>query len=1102
MKGNKIIATLVVLTMLLSTLVVLRQLNVIKEASAQPGVDEWGDATTELVYGEAYSSVTVNSSLWSGSGPFYLYYPDYLNTGAGPNADTFSWLGPFKVGGVSASVTTKEDSAALNPTGVSITFNRSGIWIFDADSSHDPLDPATYAGYIWVNTSTEYTINSISDFRYGSSGSLTVTVNTGDDTGCMISILDPDNNTIYSKWRATGVSDAIGIDTTNFSIAGDYTVKAYRDFDGEDIYLYPDEGGASYGPDYGQGISATDYSWADVGPWDPPEKNASDITFSVLTGKPNIVLTNTTLYWGLEARIDINVTDSDGNGLDELTNPIILKYGSTYVDFAAHISNDGLGNYSITLPRITGWTDLATALGKSNVNGTWKVIFGYDANDDGTYEWNNSASFIVKSSSPPVQLNIVTPSNKEIDVPEYTPGDGYAPTTTIAFDILGTSITGDRAYYGDNDWEDYKNITISGDILYPVDADYSGSNGRWTADVTPTKPGGAITVAIDWPGDDNGSASQTIEIINGTNVVSSVDSFTVGQDYNLTVTVTDMDGAPVKNAYVYLMWEDNHDEFNDTHGTNKAGNGYNGDYTFWIRADEEPATAPQNITIAAEWYTGFWGYVRVIMARNHDMKVEVTPTTAFAGDSTPYDITVSLVDGGNPAKSGLTIALYNETGVLVGGDDAWSATGAYSLTDEELIISGGTYYLYAYNDTHDSEGNNATIVITNYSVAASPSVLAWKIDTETNMTFQMTPAGNGTLTIYNMSGVPEASDEGSSTQVAIENGIGTINEVNATTLGNVTFGYTPDGGQERPADGLLRVTTATATPVPATIYIGEATQVTITITHPATGTPIPDVEVGLDLNKTIDQTVLSKKPANLTTNAQGQVTFALTSEASGNITIWIENASDPDNTFVIVSAARAEMTITTDPSVDEGKTFTITAKDANGKLITGTTVTFTFDGQTWPTTTGSATLTAPQVTTSLTYPITATADGYTSPSTTIMVINIPKLMIIPASGVSGTQKFTITIANQDNGVGVAGAAVSFNGNTYYSGANGICELTAPDVKDSAGQDFTISASFTGFADATPVTQHIAQTKGVPGFELLTLVAAIGVAFLLLRRRQK
>ncbi len=108
-------------------------------------------------------------------------------------------------------------------------------------------------------------------------------------------------------------------------------------------------------------------------------------------------------------------------------------------------------------------------------------------------------------------------------------------------------------------------------------------------------------------------------------------------------------------------------------------------------------------------------------------------------------------------ETGLTVALYNETGELVTGDDAWSKTADYSITDEEIILSGGTYYIYAYNATHDSRGNNATLIVTNYTVTSSPSILAWKIDQAVNMTFQLTPAGNGTLTINNMTSLPNAS---------------------------------------------------------------------------------------------------------------------------------------------------------------------------------------------------------------------------------------------------------------------------------------------------------------------------------------------------------
>jgi len=1132
MKGNKIIATLVVLAMVLSTLVVIN-VNFIEKASAKapvtattPGVNKFGNATTDLTYGVSYSSVYVNTSKWTGTGPFFLYYPTYISGGTGGNANMFTWNGPYQVSSYSPRIVTGGlNSEILYNGGSAITFNRSGMWIFDNDGTHTGTSTSSYAGYLWINTSTNYSIESISDFNYGDTGSKTITVNTGSDTGCMIAIMGPNNQTVYHKYRAAGVTEPIKIEAANFSIAGDYTVKAYRDFDAQNgTYYYPDEyytaGGITenyskyYGSNFSRNFpkhtlySGNLYNYSYMGPWDPPEKNATQTTFTVNTGEPIITLTNTTIYWGFKTRIDVNVTDSDGIGINKSKTAIKLKHGNTYYDYTdVWINNTYNGNYSIEIPRVpaTNWSNLGTS-----ANGTWRVVFGYDVpTADGTEEWNGSATFTVKSANPPVQLVIVSDgtgtgtqaTDKKVNVPAYTYA-GSAGTIAIAFDIFGRSLTGDKAYYGvQTATDDWKNITVEGDILYPVNGTtlVHGTLGRWTATVTPTKPGGTIKLTIDWPGDDNGTASQTIEIVNGTYVTTAVEKFTVGQHYNLTVTVKDIDGAVVKNANVFLMWENQNTRFNVTNGTNKAGNGLNGEYTFWINPTDDanyPTTAPQNITVAAKWYTGFWGYAKVVMDKNHNMMVNATPTMSYAGDGTTYNIDISLASGGHPTKNtDLHIAIYNSTGDLVTGDDAWSKTNAYDINDEEIILSGGTYYLYAHNLTHDSQGHNATLVITPYTVTSSPSVLAWKIDQSVNMTFQLTPAGNGTLTILNMSSLPNCSYLGQETQVDIVNGVGTLDEVNATTLGNVTFTYTPEGGAERCADGLLRVTTATATPSPATIFIGEASSVTITITHPATGVVLQGVEVGLDIDLNSTTTILSKLPTNKITNAQGKVTFAITAEASGNVTIFIENETDPDNEFVIIAAARKQMAISNDPSVDEGKTFTIEAK-SNGVLITDATVTFTFNGQTWPTTTGVATITAPSVSTSLTYPITATAEGYTSTSGTIMVLNVPKLIVAVSGDVKAGQTFTLTIAD-DMGGPVIGATVTFEGKTYTTGAGGTVTMTAPTTEGS----YPVSATFPGFGSVSGTVTVLKGGGIIPGFELLTLVAAIGVAFLLLRRRR-
>ena len=837
-------------------------------------------------------------------------------------------------------------------------------------------------------------------------------------------------------------------------------------------------------------------------------------TFTVDKGKPIISLTNTTAYWGFESRIDVNVTAADGSGITDGWVRIKKVGNSTYLGNGALTdlaigANGSTGNYSVIIPQLA-------AAWYSMDNGSWSVFFTKNAS--GAEIWNNSKLFTVTSATPPVRIIINsdndsstgTTIDKKISVPAY-PGTGHtAPYQQISFSILGTDIADDqgRRYYGDDIAnENWQNISVTGDILYPLDGTtlthVNNGKGDWLANVIPTKPGGTITITIDWPGNNNGSASETINIINGTQVTPSFDSFTVGSDINLTVTVKDKDGDPVKSSHVWLFWKDG-TYINDTTGDNSAGNGYGGVYTFWIPASTQGITAPENITIAAsEPGQNFWGYANVLMEKNHNMIVNMTPTSSYAGDGTYYHITVSLVDGsGHPDKTthgGLRVALYNETGVLVTGDDTWSTSGKYDITDEQIILSGGTYYIYAYNNTHDSQGKNATLTITKYAVTCSPSVLAWLIDTKTNVTFQVTPAGNGTLSVNNMSTTPEASIAGiSPSSIPIENGIGTINNVNATTLGNVTFAYTPEDGQSRDADGLLRVTTATATPNPAAIYIGESTFVTITVTHPATGAALNDVRVGLDHGKALNETVLAKLPDDAHTDVNGMVTFSVTSEASGDVIIYIENETDPDNQFVITSAARKTMTLDlSDPSVNEGGTFTVSAK-YNDVLITDATVTIKFGGETKTTTTGTLELTAPTVSTTVDYKITATAPGYSTATETIKVVNVPSLKIT-LTGTKGTDgkyssPVTVTVSDDTGGL-VTGATVTFSGQTLTT-VNG--QVSIAITAETSG---AVTATFAGFKDATTESITI-KPAGVPGFELLTLVAALGVAFILLRRRQK
>ncbi len=1148
---NRLLAILVVVALLLSTLIVINTTmaetyEYIEDNNLIPGFNVWAgcsdstvgsgkanttsvlNTSTENIYYDKTLSIKVNGSLDWSSGPYRLYYPVYKGTSATSDYN-LTWKLWYPSIGPPPEVDTGDY------TFENVNLNRSGLWIIDDDATHDASNfsqmDSTIPAWFWVNSSDILTVTlSDSSVDYGEKKTIIVTVKkAGEAYPCVVDVRGFfDNKSVFSGGNAFTSTGTFSFraDTTNFSYVDSYKVYAYRDIDTAVVYYkespkyYPANG--TYGNNTITDL-ADYYNFSTCGAWDPPEYNQSSTqTITVKKAKPIITLTNSSdVYWGFDVRLDVNVTDQYGKGLNDSGNASIrlrnregkyLTNGTDPANLTILAVPGEPGNFSIEIARGSAeWKNLYT----NYCNGTWRVFYSDDVGGDTREEWNNSFSFSVKSKSPGARLKILNDgsgdTNLKVDVPAYTYG-GENGTITIHFIIYGSAVDGPKAYYGDQTTtENEDNITVSGDILYPAILTYNASSDYgWDAKVTPTKNGGIITLEIDW--DKNGTDKETINVINGTTTIPSIDSFTVDQNTTITVTVKTMTGSLFEYANVTLFWGDWDssildggavgDVINTTNGDGTAGNGLNGEYTFLVNTTEQRDIAPQNITIVSKLTAGkaYYGYAQVLMDRNHDLMVNCTPMVSYAGDSTEYDIYITTLSGGTPKEdSSLHIKLYNETGEEVTNIDQWSDTGTATIEDETIPLSGGTYYLFAYNDTHDSEGHNATIVVTPYSVQSDPSVLAWLIDTSTNITFSVTPARNGTLTIENMSGAPNGSAIGDSYDIQIVNGVGTLEEVNATTLGNVTYDYTPEDGSKRPAEGLLRVTTATATPVPATVYINEPTNVVITCTHPATGEPIQDVRVGLDHGMNLSKTLLNKLPDDEFTDATGKVYFSIITGGSGNITIYMENQSDPDNKFVIKSAARRIMEISSDPSVNEGQTFTVTAK-CNDVLITDATVTVTFAGETKTTNTGTVTFTAPSVPTSLDYKITGTAEGYASDDYTIKVINVPQLVVAvttPASGkITTNSQFDITIAD-DMGSAIIGATVTFNSLTYTSGAGGKVTLTAPGTAGS----YTIGATKTGFLAADSVSVTV-ESGGIPGFELVTLIAAIGIAFILIRRRRQ
>ncbi len=1149
MRGRKILATIIAMAMILSAIVLISN----TPSAAIPGHNEWGNANMEIVVFKTYADgvITINTTGWAAD-TYYLYYPIYGEDGLG-SASNFNWSTvPYKVGGYNVRVdATPADDDELDAGGAAIDFNCSGMWIFDTDGNHNGNNSASFDGYMWVNTSSEDNgddylyIDSIDDIYYNSTSNVAIIVTDQDDeqVGCMISVLDPDGKTVYHAYRADGKRT---LGSTNFSKAGEYRVLAYLDADEnqQQVYFYPDgeTDYEAYNSSYGNGTNFpidpdnggfNDYNYGVVGPFDPPEYNATPVIFEVLTGKPAIILTNASpVYWGHQTKIEVNVTDYNGDGISGGTIKLKKSTGATYYtlnttvagkegeDFEkVWLNETKAGHYTIEMPRAdppsdTNWSDLG--------NGTWYLYFEMDIDGgvDAIYEWNNSKKLTISSASPKVDLEITddgysttgTKTDKKVDVPHVDPGqNGGEETIDIKFKIYGRGTTGKRVYYGDDTGENIDNITISGDILYATTGttlNYNIGTNEWTATVTPTKPGGKITISVDWPGSDNGTDSEEINIVNGTTVTTNLNEFTVGNHINLTVTVKDMDNDPIKTSTVRIFFEGG-GNINDTAtitGDNTEGNGKNGEYTIWIKPSDQGGVAPKNITIAANWPgTGnFWGYTKLKMEKNHNLMVNASPTAAYAGDATEYDIQVSLVGGGEPDDD-ITVALYDMNGDLVTGVDEWTYPGAdpADIEDEEIILSGGTYQIYSYNNTWDSRGNNATITITPYTVESTPSVLAWLIDIDINMSFQVLPAVNGTLTLNNVSATPNASDTTTSLDIDVEEGIATLDGLNASTLGNITFAFQPaDSSESRPAEGLVRITTAVATPSPPTIYLLESTNVVITLTHPASSDPIPGVLVGIDEDINLSESILSKLPTSTKTDANGQVAFGITAEATGQAVIFIKGNYDSENKYVITGAIKKTLEIDAPPSVNEGEDFTVTVTDSNGDPVENAVVEFAgefyttdADGEIDPP------IEAPDVQVTLDYDIDVTATGYTSASDTIKVINMPELFIKPPASVTEGKTFTVIAGGDDgNGNGIT-VTIYKNGVEVASDTTVNGEATFKVGKSWKAGTYTAQATKTGYNPSETKSFKVEEAGGTPGFELLTLIAAIGVALILLRRRR-
>ncbi|RLF33057.1 MAG: hypothetical protein DRM98_02885, partial [Thermoplasmata archaeon] len=1181
-----------------------------EKASAIPGVNAWGNATRDLTVGTVYSTrsgdsnqILINTSLWtytSGT-KYYLYPPQYNCTDVTRTANTFTW-DDDTYGGFYVEPTGGVDP--LLPEGnTSLIFDRAGMWIFDEyGTDHYGNDTSTFVGYIWVNTSTEYVISAFTDFDYGlnTTKTITVTDSDGNSVDCNIALLYPNGTTAFNSFVYGGVKRF----WTNGTIlvAGNYTIRAYRDDPSSSrYYTYQDEQQtwpsntyAAYGPTYGSASgfpsspssSADYYNYTNMGPWDPPEINATEIKFRVRPGTPQLSIptANKTMYWNFTGEVNVSIKDSNGDNLSK-TSYHVEVYRSD-VNITANLTIDRFNGYCHISPKSgQGWGNdrNGTVYGE---NGTWTIYVWSDLNGDRTEsnkqwteEWNGTITFKVQRA-PGVQFKWIdddgtyfTGADNDGIIPGI-PSVGNVPLN-IQFQIIGS----DHSYFGGtSQTEAMENITLSGNALFTGTLDkipgVSYSGGTWTVPVIPTMSagGGEITIAVTW--ENYGSISETLDIggtlynRNGTVVSVTPSEFVIENNQTLQITVTTSDDTPQAYSWasVYLYYLNDTGVPYTTHLVNSVTYGTNGVYTLEFNTTQQTTNqtnagfgsikAPRNLTIYVDGGMAGYGYAKLKMKPKSDLIVTAeaiaspATNTILAGmEYTYFFINVTVDEGDENTTTypstdtadlnAMYIKILDEDGNDVTNtvfptwgrteilSDLRSSSPAYYVAREPnaYSITPGTYTVFAYNNTHNSEGNNATFYVKQAVVECDKSPFIWMSDANISATFTITSeiTGerlNGTLKIENMTWTDGTYNKtwtntsaGNSTieldeSDGLVNGQITVHNITANYLPpgvyykNITFWFkpeNPDGslGYYARTLGVVKVRVPFLTITPTHIPVGETTQVKIYVggrDDDGDGTADPLDNIFVELNgRGIDH-------QNGTSGDNGIITFSLLPTSTGNISIDVGEVGRTVEDVIKVTDWSLE--ISAPVQVDEGTAFTVTVTNVTtGLPEEGVYVTVPGIGTETTDANGEATFTwTTELSSDRTVTITAEKSGYKDATpVTITILDVSRLQIAVDETITAGSTFEVVVGT-DKGDPVIGATVtvSWNDKTYKTKAGGVAKIDAPkEVK--SGETYTITATFGDFEKATATVQ--VKKGGTPGFELLTLITALGVAFILLRRRR-
>jgi len=623
---------------------------------------------------------------------------------------------------------------------------------------------------------------------------------------------------------------------------------------------------------------------------------------------------------------------------------------------------------------------------------------------------------------------------------------------------------------------------------------------------------------------DNVSVTKDFKIkgLRGTVTTSEGDDLEISVEMPETITVDIQSGdyVDVKIGYYDENWDEIECELYDESGDGETeGEGLNGIYTYELEDEDIEDGVGYLVVVARD--AGLYLYEIIEVAPIHDLEVVVINPV----NGTDKDLTVGLdhedwelqilgpdgdvIDDIDEVIGRLTDEDHDEDNPLQEIAFEERSGSKWEPDDELMPWFKGTLIITAVNNSGDNEHDgNISFNVDCASITYMPGTVTAGIDLE-----------NITIDVMGVDANGDPLPEGTTLYFCAENDTGDLDfeddidfdedglaewEIHSTgeikTWINGTF---DDNVWD---EGNLTCGNFTVDwPVfdlnPDTIYIGQANLVTVTALD-YMGDPIEH------MNLTIWTGGSSfGVPDPVETNADGIVEFSISPEASGkaNVTMvrdityddgiltWeLDDAIVTDTYVTITSMKGLRISVSKSP-IMEGETLTVTVTSmddpiADADVEFGETTVKTDDA-------GIATFTVPDpLVDSAVYSVMAEKTGYISAERSITVIKMWEIKVTGPTGELTTgSPFTVTIIAK--GSPLAGAECTFDGTTKTSDGDGKVTFTLP----SAEGTFTVSASYDGYETGT--YEVTVKAGGIPGFELITLIAAIGVAFILLRRRR-